>query len=132
AADFTAVIAWGDGTTSPGTVRRDPAGGFSVLGDHTYAVSGAFPVRVTINEVGVGAVATTAATATVAVRVIPLTGGLDPLSDSGSSNADGVTNVTQPRFLGTAAPGAVITLLAQGSGQAAPTPIGQTTTNASG
>src|SRR5262249_59558764 len=37
ASDFTAVISWGDGTTSPGTVVASPGGGFDVLGSHTYA-----------------------------------------------------------------------------------------------
>jgi len=45
AGDFTATIAWGDGTTSTvtgsagaaGTIAADAQGGFDVLGSHTYA-----------------------------------------------------------------------------------------------
>src|SRR5262249_55319560 len=37
AANFTATINWGDGTTSTGTVTPDPNGGFDVSGTHTYA-----------------------------------------------------------------------------------------------
>jgi hypothetical protein len=38
AADFTATINWGDGTTSAGTVTADPNGGYDVSGTHTYAL----------------------------------------------------------------------------------------------
>jgi hypothetical protein len=35
---FTVTIAWGDGSTSPGTVTADPNGGFDVNGSHTYTI----------------------------------------------------------------------------------------------
>jgi hypothetical protein len=38
ASDFTAVIKWGDGTSSTGTVVADPKGGFDVTGTHTYTL----------------------------------------------------------------------------------------------
>jgi hypothetical protein len=40
-ADYSAMIAWGDGVQAPGIVERDPAGGnlFDVYGAHTYASS---------------------------------------------------------------------------------------------
>src|SRR5256885_13963555 len=44
AADFTATIDWGDGTTSAGSVSGS-GGTFSVAGTHTYAANG----RDTIN-----------------------------------------------------------------------------------
>jgi hypothetical protein len=132
-AEFTAVIDWGDGTTSAGTVAVNPAGGFAVLGDHTYSGPGTFPVGVTIRDAaGGGTVASAAGTATVAVRIVPLTGRLAAPSDSGSSDSDGVTRVTQPSFLGTAAPGSTVTLLARRSDQAAAVPIGTATVDASG
>lgn len=37
AADYTATIAWGDGSTSRGTVRRDADRRFTILGRHRYA-----------------------------------------------------------------------------------------------
>ena len=50
ATNFTAAIAWGDGTMSPGTVRPGP-GGFVVAGTHTYAQPGAaLPLAVTITD----------------------------------------------------------------------------------
>ena len=39
AADFTTTIAWGDGTSSTGTVVLDPSGVFDVFGSHTYTGS---------------------------------------------------------------------------------------------
>jgi hypothetical protein len=63
--DFTATITWGDGSTSPGIIRQDASKAFSVLGIHTYAEEGSFPVSVTINDVG-GSTTTSSTTATVA------------------------------------------------------------------
>jgi uncharacterized protein (TIGR03118 family) len=52
-AAFVATIDWGDGTTSSGRVTRDrQAGGFAVLGTHTYAAAGAFAVQVSIRDGG--------------------------------------------------------------------------------
>jgi hypothetical protein len=83
--NYTATVDWGDGTTSAGTVANDPAGGFAVVGAHTYAQAGTFPVAVTVRTVADGGVvATVAGTATFAVRVVPLTGGLAPPVTAGS------------------------------------------------
>jgi len=38
-ANFTAIINWGDGTTTTGTVTVDPNGGFDVTGTHTYTAA---------------------------------------------------------------------------------------------
>jgi hypothetical protein len=74
--DFTAVISWGDGTTSPGTVTGG-AGTFTVSGSHTYATSGSFPVTVTLTDDAPGtATATVTSTANVAdsIASIPTLG----------------------------------------------------------
>ncbi len=63
-ADFSASIAWGDGTSTAGTVGTAPGGGFSVTGSHTYVHTGTFTVAVTINDVG-GSQASVSATAKV-------------------------------------------------------------------
>ena len=69
AADFTATIAWGDGTSSPGTVS--PGGGnYTVTGSHTYLDEGHYAVQVSIgpaagDAAAVGSAATVSATATV-------------------------------------------------------------------
>ena len=51
AADFTATITWGDGTSSPGTVVAG-SGGFAVLGGHTYAEEGNFQPSVLVKDAG--------------------------------------------------------------------------------
>lgn len=70
ASEFTAVIDWGNGQSSPGVVSADPLGGFVVTGSTNYAV-GAFPISVTILSKG-GSKAATKNTATIADA--PLTG----------------------------------------------------------
>ena len=50
AANFTAVVDWGDGSTSSGTVAPDSAGGFDVTDGHTFAEAGAYPILVTVDD----------------------------------------------------------------------------------
>jgi len=66
ASDFTATIDWGDGTTTAGTIGD----GFTATGSHLYAEEGAYPVHVTVNDVGGS---TTGATGTAHVADAPLT-----------------------------------------------------------
>ncbi len=76
--DFSAVIDWGDGTTSAGTVTATGPGHFAVSGTHTYAASGTFTVQVTLNDDPPGtATATTASTANVTnnIVLVPTLGG---------------------------------------------------------
>lgn len=44
----TATIAWGDGTTSAGTVAAGELGSFTVRGSHTWAEPGPYQVKVTV------------------------------------------------------------------------------------
>jgi hypothetical protein len=68
ASDFTATIDWGDSTPATvGTIIANPGGGFTVVGQHTYAVRGDYRVTVTISDQG-GAQATAASTAHVIGR----------------------------------------------------------------
>ena len=62
--EFTISIAWGDGTSSAGTVSANGAGGFDVFGSHTYASAGAFAFTVTITD-SEGSNASAAGTATI-------------------------------------------------------------------
>ncbi len=77
AAGATAVINWGDGQSTPGTVSAyGPSGFYVVTGNHTYSSTNAqnsFPVSVTIDD-SFGQTATTSATATVAAPTIAATG----------------------------------------------------------
>ena len=53
--DYSATVAWGDGSSSLGTVVLAPAGGpdtFEVDGTHAYAAAGPYPVSVAIGDVG--------------------------------------------------------------------------------
>ena len=76
--DFTATIDWGDGSTSPGTIKRgnDPGNSFIVTGSHVYEdeITGEPPfiLGVTISELNDSALATVQGTATVTdARLIP-------------------------------------------------------------
>jgi hypothetical protein len=62
--DFSATIGWGDGTTTPATVRPSQGGGFEVVLDHTFASPGTVPLSITINDGG-GAFALASSTITV-------------------------------------------------------------------
>ena len=65
ASDFTATIAWGDGTAATaGSVATNAGGGFKVTGTHTYSKTGSFTTTITINDVG-GSTASATGTATV-------------------------------------------------------------------
>jgi hypothetical protein len=52
--DFTAVVNWGDGHLTNGTIAADGRGGFSVTGTHTYLAPGPFPISVDIADFGGG------------------------------------------------------------------------------
>jgi ELWxxDGT repeat protein len=84
AADYQAVIAWGDGSTSAGVVTADGKGGFVVSGGHTYAAAGQYPAVVQVQDAG-GSAAT--AHPLMAVRAPSLTataGGPYTVTEGGS------------------------------------------------
>jgi hypothetical protein len=63
---YAAVIAWGDGTTSAGTITDSGGGTFAVSGSHTYTSAGAAPIHVQISHrLGDTTAATADATAAV-------------------------------------------------------------------
>lgn len=64
ASDFSVAIAWGDGTSTAGSVTPVPGGGFAVTGSHTYTKTGSFTLAIAITDTG-GSQATVKATATV-------------------------------------------------------------------
>jgi len=51
AADYTATIAWGDGTTGPATIATSGRG-FTARGAHTYKAHGTYSVTITITDTG--------------------------------------------------------------------------------
>lgn len=51
--DYRATVNWGDGTTSPGLIVKNPLGnGFALAGAHQYARAGSYTVTLTINDSG--------------------------------------------------------------------------------
>jgi hypothetical protein len=54
AKDFTAVINWGDGHQTNGTITADGQGGFNVSGTNTFAHAGTFPISVDVADFGGG------------------------------------------------------------------------------
>src|SRR5262249_29979370 len=48
--DYIAMIDWGDGNTSPGSIATNGTGGFAVSGSNAYAAAGAYTIHVTITD----------------------------------------------------------------------------------
>ena len=135
-ADYTATIDWGDGTPfTTGIVQQGIGTSFTVSGSHSYAdsgVTGRYTIQVHIVDVG-GSTLTVPVTANVQDVPMFLIGQLNPLSDSGKSHTDAITNVTQPNFYGLTQPYANVTLFANGIkvGQAEAASDGYWTINSS-
>jgi VCBS repeat-containing protein len=103
ASDFTAMISWGDGQTSPGTIRDNPLGGFQVTGTHTYASIGTYTTTVSVRETGFGthrdsatarvSITDQALTATglafQAIEDLPFTGVVATFTDSNTLGSKG-------------------------------------------
>jgi len=113
--DFVATIDWGDmSAPSSGTIQLVSPGQYNVLGSHTYATpsggapSSSYPVNVTVVQAFGGGTTPTTIKSQAVVQTQPFTGRLDPLSDTGESNSDGITNINQPTFSGTAQPYSLI------------------------
>ena len=133
ASSYSAVITWGDGHNTPGLIEPNGTGGYIVVGSNTYAsapAAGSTKVQVVRSTDG------ETATASVMVLVNDPTGTfsgmLDPSSDTGVSNTDGITSINQPTFQGTATPFAVVQLLARPQGQSDLVALGQTVADPSG
>ena len=73
--DYTAVINWGDGTSSSGAVSAGVGNIFDVTGSHIYAQGGTFTVAVTANDMG-GSSTTATITATGSATPEPGTIGM--------------------------------------------------------
>lgn len=113
ASEYNATIDWGDGSSSKGTVVGG-GGTFNVYGSHVYlSGSSGFPVTVsTIHAKGDGTPGSVTTSVSSARILLPISGTLSPASDSGYSNTDGITNVTQPVFFGKGQPGASVQIYA--------------------
>ena len=122
ASDYSATIDWGDGTPESAGIITSPDGvHFTVSGSHLYSLNSVYTVTVTIydntaNSPGAKTVVTTTATIAEVPPAI-IVGVLDPASDSGVSNSDKITNVTNPIFYGTTNdPNSIINLYSNEAG----------------
>jgi len=96
-ADFAAVIDWGDGTTSAGTVQGQAgsAGQFDVIGAHTYAQAGTDTILVTITHTNGGATATANSSAVIVAGPV--------LTQSGTATGPVLVPVSPVLFVTTGA-----------------------------
>jgi hypothetical protein len=98
AADFTATIDWGDGTTTPGSVSGS-GGAFTVSGSHTYRDEGNFTVTTTLADDAPGtATASASGTAVVAEADTPEAFGVDAAATEGVAFDGVVASVSDLGF----------------------------------
>lgn len=69
--NYSAIVNWGDGTTSAGSVTSGVGGSFNVGANHTYAEDGIYDYAVTVNDSD-GSSGTGFGTATIADAVLSL------------------------------------------------------------
>jgi hypothetical protein len=93
AGSFTATIAWGDGTTSAGTVSGSN-GAFTVAGGHTYADEASAPLTTTITRTSDNTVATGSGTVAVAEHDALTGNGVAPISATAHQPLNNVTVAT--------------------------------------
>jgi hypothetical protein len=133
-ANLSAVIAWGDGSTSSGTVIGPDANGvFTVEGSHTYqtsAPSGSFPVVATIIDPS-GQTATAGSSALLLNSGFVFSGALAP-GGNGPNALSGHANTNRPTFSGTATPFSTIQVFARLYGVDATEPLGVAIAGATG
>ncbi len=76
---YSADIAWGDGSTSAGTITFDPnTNSFKVLGSHTYAATGNYVITVSVHHESAPTATTTSTAAISSVGVTPVSIGQGP------------------------------------------------------
>ncbi|HVX11746.1 MAG TPA: TIGR03118 family protein [Pirellulales bacterium] len=84
--DYSAIINWGDGGTSSGTITTTGNGLFTVVGSHTYAeATRGLTATITINDVG-GAKASATSTVNVAAAPLKIVPASVTLSAGGTTN----------------------------------------------
>ncbi len=129
---FTALISWGDGQATQGTVTGD-SGSFNITGSHTYAAPGSFPITITLtNQAGKTFSTTSTATVLNAATNANFPGGLAPIPGNGPNAAAGYTNTNRPTFSGTSAPFAIVQLYARYVNVDAELPLGEAVASANG
>jgi hypothetical protein len=128
ATGLSAVIDWGDGQTSAGSISAPAGGVFSVVGTHTYAAPGSYQVRTTVTRASDGATVESVLQANVFV----FSGGLDPLSAAGVVGGASITFQDQPILSGVAPPGSTINLFLRRPNGGDPLPLADTIADSTG
>jgi Arylsulfotransferase (ASST) len=108
--DYSATVAWGDGSTSPGTISGPVGGPFTISGTHTYAGAGTDAITASVtdtdsvtNGVSATSIATVAEAATSASgTTISVTEGMSFTGPVGSIT-DANPNATTKEFSATVA-----------------------------
>jgi hypothetical protein len=135
ASDFTASIAWGDGSTTPATVTGSN-GSFAVQGTYTYLNPGMNTITVTVaDQSGDTFMVTSTANVTstdLSNNAVYLSGALANISANGPNAANGYTDTDQPTFSGTTVPYSIVQLYARLSGVDATLPLGEAVATATG
>ena len=146
--DFSAVINWGDGDTSVGTIQSTgivPASGtasayeaFTISSDYAYVNPGTYTVSVSLTnltsgQTGSASARRTSLTRRFPTRETPMRSALPsrrfrPMDRLGTN----LTNTNRPTFSGTAPPYAIVSLTANAVGIDAPLALGQTVANSDG
>jgi Bacterial Ig-like domain len=129
ASNFSAVISWGDGGTSIGTVSGS-SGNFTVEGTYTYNVPGSYTATVTISN-ATGKPFTATDSVNVVNNTFSFSGQLSSVGN-GPSYLAGYTNTNQPTFSGTAPPFSTVDLFAKPKGIDTALPLGEAVANGAG
>jgi hypothetical protein len=103
-----------------------------VIGSHTYLNAPAAQASVKVVRLIDGESASANITVQANPASVAFSGMLDPSSDTGVSNSDGITSINQPTFRGTATPYSIVQLLARPQGQSDLVSLGQSVADASG
>jgi hypothetical protein len=74
AANYSASIDWGDGTSSSGSITSDGSGGFDVLGTHTYGDEGTSSVNISFTDFVDSSTASVSSSATISDAALTASG----------------------------------------------------------
>ncbi|MCY2953695.1 MAG: proprotein convertase P-domain-containing protein [Planctomycetota bacterium] len=91
--DYSAVIDWGDGSTSAGVITVNAGSLFAVKGSHTYSEEGTYPISTTISH-DAAPTASATSTARVSDLAVIVTGGFTMATPDG----DPLTNKVVATF----------------------------------
>lgn len=130
-----AVISWGDGNTSVGTVAPAPSGGYTVspASPYAYSIPGSYTVSVTVTDpAGDSATGTTTAQVVNQGPSLVFSGGLAPTVNYRPKGLTAITKNNQPTFAGSAAPFAIVQLYARQAPTSNSFFLGQAIASASG